>query len=56
MEICRLGSPGSSYGLVVGFCEDGNEPSGSKKKTGNLFSGYMTISFSGRSLSKQTVA
>jgi hypothetical protein len=29
MEVCGLGLSGSGWGLVVGFCERGSEPSGS---------------------------
>jgi hypothetical protein len=30
-ERCELDSSGSGYRLVMGFCEHGNEPSGSVK-------------------------
>jgi len=31
LKSCVLDSSGSGYGRVVGFCEHGNEPSGSIK-------------------------
>jgi hypothetical protein len=31
---------------VAGFCDHGNEPSGSMKKAGNYLTRYVTISFS----------
>jgi hypothetical protein len=31
MESCGLSTSGSEYGPAAGCCEDGNEPSGSRK-------------------------
>jgi hypothetical protein len=37
-------------GPVVGPCEHGNEPSGSKKKEGNSLTSRVIVSFSGRTI------
>jgi hypothetical protein len=45
---CGLDKPGSGHGQVAGFCEDGNEPSGSLKLQSNPVS--LTIILSRRTL------
>jgi hypothetical protein len=42
----ELDLAGSGWGPVAGFCEQGNEPSGSIKKAGNSLTRWVTIGFS----------
>jgi hypothetical protein len=41
-----MDSAGTRYGPLVGFCEHGNESSGSIKKAGYYLTSWVTISFS----------